>query len=105
MHEPKTPSRPIVKFCDIDTDLLQSITGVKGSSQDTDPTNDDEFDPAENNKHQNVVDFAFQGSDRLTEGEVSLKSPLLLDLLLVDPVSVSQRTPLATAPQKNLQVT
>ena len=89
----------------MDTGLLQSITGVKGSSQDTDPTNDNEFDPADDDKHQNVADFTFQGSDRLTDGEVSFKSPLLLDLLSVDPVSVSQRAPLATALQKNLQVT
>ena len=34
--------------------------GVKGSSQDTDPTNDNEFDLADDDKHQNVADFAFQ---------------------------------------------
>ena len=43
----------------MDTDLLQSVTGVKGSSQDTDPTNDDEFDPADDGERQNVADFAF----------------------------------------------
>ena len=89
----------------MDTDLLRSITGPKGSSQDTDPTSDDEFDPADDGERQNVADFAFQGSDRQTDGEVSLESPLLLDLLSVDPVSVSQRAPLAIALQKNLQVT
>ncbi|KAF8548837.1 hypothetical protein OG21DRAFT_668574 [Imleria badia] len=82
---------------------LQSITEVEGSLQDADPRYDDESDLTDDDGRQDVADFAFEGSDWLTDDEVSLESPLLLDLLSVDPVGMSQRAP--TAPQKDSQVT
>ncbi|KAN0087885.1 hypothetical protein V8E55_006506 [Tylopilus felleus] len=46
-REPKTPYRPVVKFRDMDDDLLRSIAVAEGSSQDADPPHGDESDSAD----------------------------------------------------------
>ena len=71
-REPKTPYRPVVKFRDMDDDLLRSIAVAEGSSQDADPPHGDESDSADDDEHQGVAaDFAFEGADWMTDDEVS----------------------------------
>ena len=108
-RELKMPYRPVVKFRDVDTDLLRSIAVAEGDPQDADPAHDDESNSTDSDEDaeegNGAAGFAFEpeGTDWLTDEEVSLESLLLLDLLSVNPVGVSQRGP--TAPQKEAQVT
>jgi hypothetical protein len=74
VYELKMLYQPVVKFQDVDTNLLQSIVVAEGDPQDADPAHNNKSNSTDEDLEEGdgAADISFEGSSWLTDEEVCI---------------------------------